>query len=167
MTRSSARNEFTRYLSYLFIYFIEQKTSQKKNITMVKPFTGSFGMAMLFLATPLLQPAHDGWLRVLLKDFIELCKLPLKTISYYTHILFHFLTPSELDHPDIDSIEPPLRPLLVAHLVLAPLCHACSFLAGWCVAFVVWWPPKATIGFISINFCRFIRHPNNVKLSPT
>jgi hypothetical protein len=33
---------------------------KKKNTTMVTTFAGSYGMAMLFLATPSLQPLHNG-----------------------------------------------------------------------------------------------------------
>jgi len=33
--------------------------AKKKKITMGTPFAGSYGMAMSFLATPLLQPLRD------------------------------------------------------------------------------------------------------------
>jgi len=40
-------------MTYLFIYFISQKTfSEKKKITMVKPFARSSGMDILNLAAP-------------------------------------------------------------------------------------------------------------------
>ena len=60
MTQSPARNEFIRYLAYLFIYFISQKTLRKKHHhgEAIRR-TISHGMAMLYLAALLLQPIRD------------------------------------------------------------------------------------------------------------
>jgi hypothetical protein len=48
---------------------------------MVMPLAGSHDMAMLYLATPSLQPLRDDWSSALLKDFIELCKSAKKKFN--------------------------------------------------------------------------------------
>ena len=48
---------------------------------MVKPVAGSHGMAMLYLATPLLQPLCDGLVESAVEGFYELCKSAKKKIN--------------------------------------------------------------------------------------
>ena len=43
-----------------FLSTFPNKRNREKNITMVKPFAGSHGMAMLYLAASSLQPLRDG-----------------------------------------------------------------------------------------------------------
>ena len=47
-----------------------------------------------------------------------------------------------------------------------PLHHACLFLAGCCVEFIVWRLPKATIIIILLIFCRTIRRPKRREIVP-
>jgi hypothetical protein len=93
------------------------------------------------------------WLRALSRNVIELC-------------LFHFLTPSELDHNKIYSIEPPACPLLVARPILGPLHRACLILVGCFVELIVWRPPKTTIYFIFLIFCGLICRPKRCEIVP-
>jgi hypothetical protein len=93
------------------------------------------------------------------EDYVELCKSAKKKIIIALIYFISIFTPVELDHPEIDSIEPPLRPLLVARPILAPLRRVCLFLVGCCVKFVIRRPPKATICFIFLIFHRLIHCP--------
>ena len=44
----------------LVVYVTGKDLAKKNKITMVKPFAGSHGMAMLYLAASSLQPLRDG-----------------------------------------------------------------------------------------------------------
>ena len=43
-----------------YLLYLTKDLAKKNKITMVKPFAGSHGMAMLYLAASSLQPLRDG-----------------------------------------------------------------------------------------------------------
>ena len=47
-----------------------------------------------------------------------------------------------------------------------PLRRVCLFLVGCCVELVGWRPPKATICFIFLIFCRLFRRPKRCEIVP-
>ena len=75
-------------------------------------------MAMLYLATPLLQPLCVGLIKHAVEGFIELHKSANKKLISTLIYLIPFLTPPlQLDRPEIDEIVLPSRPRQVTHPV--------------------------------------------------
>jgi hypothetical protein len=63
-------NQLSNMISIVLIYLLNQtKRLRKNNITMVKPVAGSHGMAMLYLATPSMQPLCNGLVKGAVKRF--------------------------------------------------------------------------------------------------
>jgi len=80
------------YVSYLFIYFISQKTSRKKKkITMVKPFARSSGMDISKYRRPPATPsrwARRGPIRRILFNYLN--RLRKKIISALIYFISFF-----------------------------------------------------------------------------